>query len=1212
MNHRCHAVPSTVVVAVLGLLLAAQGPGVVREAKAEPAHLPHAVAAVERRAADRSLEALMDEEGLLDYIDGRLLVGFEPGTPASEKALIHERFGGQVIRDIPALGVQVLRFENEEALAMVSVYQDLDQVIFAEPDYIASIQGAPDGPAFQDAAFEPDAILRTPSDPLLSRQWHHDTIESREAWDVASGNGVVVAVIDTGVMCTHADLQGRCVAGYDFVFNDNDPRDDHGHGTHVSGIAAATTDNAVGVAGSGWGAKIMPVKALDSTGNGGHSSIASGITWAVDHGADVINMSLGGFFTSGTLRTAVAYAIDRGVVVVAAAGNEATSNPTYPASYPGVIGVSATTPSDQRASFSNFGIFVDVAAPGTGILSTTADGGYQAWSGTSMAAPVVAGLAALLVGQNPSRTPAQVEAIIEQTADDIGTPGRDDLFGYGRINARRATHNQLGTLTPGPGTGATPSPPPPPTSAPASATPSNDFALQVEELINIERVGAGLPPLHTHAALRVASRRHSNDMLQHGFCGHVGSDGSSAWERQRDAGYFNPYGEIVACGQVSPAAAVTTWMNSPAHRAIILCTPCTEMGAGHAGDGSQNDWTVTFGRRFNPDPTPTLALPSPPTAVATAGPTNTPALPTPTQAAPPDSVTLEIQPRNNRVGWVVSSQPSLNHFDDEDTYTGTWNSKNYHGAAQFDLSAIPVGATLNFARVELTGRSTEFLGTVGTWSVNVLRREIDPNFPNEGYTGIHNAAIDATLLPLLGVQDLSAGVVNAFSFTGAHITLLGDRLGSTRMLSIRTDGPTSGSFSNLFTWDTGYGADSRYAGPKLVVNYSTGPQTPLPTQTATPTALPTDPPTVGPSETPLPTGVPPTATATAPPPRPTATPTATLPPPPTVPPSDNALDIVPACSDVGYARQFESFNHFCDDNLFAGFYQNRAYFGGIQFDLSGIPRTSAIRSARLVLTGQSTRWLASGGNGLWNVKILTGASDAAWRSSSYARLGSAGISSALQPTLRQYDFGIGRENVFEFYPIHLEELAFRVATTGRMSFMVDGPKGGSSNVMDWDSGHGPGVRNPPRLQVVYGPPGSGEPIPTPVPESGEKATEMLRLINQVRVANGLPALQSDDRLIKASVVHNQDMARNAFFDHTGSDGSTPAQRAQRAGLLASAKVGEVIAARNQDPQAVVNAWMTQGWRQTLLDPDYTHVGVHYLSQPSARYLHYWTVTFARP
>lgn len=1209
MNDRSRAVA---VCAAALLALAAGGPAGARFAGGSTDGVPGGAAGrVVAPPSALSPRAHQDEPNP-GYIPGRLLVGFEAGTSREEKALIHERFGAQVIRDITAIGVQVLRFENEDALAMVSAYQALDQVAFAEPDYLVTLLGAPDGPAPDAGALAPDAVLRSPNDPLLSRQWHHDKIESREAWDVASGNNVVVAVVDTGVMCTHPDLQGRCVAGYDFVFNDNDPRDDHGHGTHVSGIAAVATDNGVGIAAVGWGAKVMPIKALDRTGNGGHSAIAAGITWAVDHGADVINLSLGGFFTSGTLRNAVAYAIDRNVVVVAAIGNEASSNPTYPASYPGVIAVAATTPSDQRASFSNFGVHVDIAAPGTGIHSTTPDGGYQAWSGTSMACPVVSGLVALLLGQNPSRTPAQVQSILEQTADDIGAPGRDDLFGHGRINARRAVYHQLGTLTPSGPVGATPTPPAPPTASPATATPSGNYELQIEELINLERAAVGLPPLHTHAALRSASRRHATDMLLNAFCDHVGSDGSSAWERLRDAGYLNPYGEIVACGQVSPAAAVATWMNSPAHRAIILCTPCTEMGAGHAGTGFLNYWTVTFGRRFNPDPTPTLALPAPPTAAATAAPTSTPAPPTPTQIAPPDSVTVIIEPRNNRVGWVVSSQPTLNHFDDEDTYTGTWNGKVYHGAAQFDLAALPPGATLNFARIELTGRSREFLGTVGTWSVNLLRREIDPNFPNEGYTGIHNAAIDATLLPLLGVGDLGAGVVNAFPFGGTPMTLLAERLGSTRLLTIRMDGPTDGAFSNLFTWDTGFGEDTQYPGPRLVVNYSTGPQTPLPTRTATPTAPPTEPPTAGPTETPAPTEVPPTATATAPAPRPTETPTATLPPPPTVQPSDNALDIVPACEDVGYARQFESFNHFCDDNLFAGYYQNRVYFGAIQFDLAGIPRGAAIRSARLVLTGQSTRWLATAGNGLWDVKILTGASDAAWRSASFSRLGSADISSALQPTLRQYDFGIGRENVLEFHPVQLEELAFRVATTGRLSILIDGPNGGTSNVMDWDSGHGPGLRNPPRLRVVYGPPGSGEPVPTEAPETGEKAAELLRRINEVRALHGVPVLQADARLEQASRIHNQDMARNAFFSHTGSDGSTPALRAQRAGFPAAAKVGELIAARNQDPAAVVEAWLTQGWRETLLDPDYTHVGVHFLSQQSARYLHYWTVKLGRP
>ncbi len=1156
------------------------------------------------------------------YVENRLLVGFKAGTSADEKKALHELLGGQVIAEIPHVGVQVLRFRDEDALSVVSAYQARESVAFAEPDYLVSIFGAPDeiqptvggagvrSPGFDDTL----GILKIPNDPYYTQQWHHEQIDSARAWDFSLASGVTVAIVDTGVNCGHSDLSGNCVAGYDFVNNDNDPNDDHGHGTHVAGISAALTDNGIGIAATGWAARVMPMKALDRTGNGSHSAIANSIVWAVDHGADVINMSLGGFFTSSTLSQATVYAINRGVTLVAASGNQNTSNPTYPAAYPNVIGVAATTQADRRASFSNYGSYVDVAAPGVAILSTVRDGGYQAWSGTSMASPVVAGVVALLVGQNPSRSPATIETILEQTADDLGDPGYDHMYGWGRINAGRALQDSPGTTTPGPtptlANTATPTVPRP------SATPSGNFVLQVEELINIERAAVGLFPLHTSLQLRSASSRHSLDMGTVGFCGHDGSDGSTAYERMRDAGYLSPYGETVGCGQTTPAVIVRLWMESPPHRAILLCTLCTEMGAGYANVSTPvwHYWTVGFGRNaVGGVPTPTIAHGATATPTFTASPTSTPAPPTPTQVAPDGSTTIDIPPTNNRIGWVVSSQPSINHFsNEEDTYTGTWNGRTYHGAMQFDLSAIPPGAFVNFARLEMTGRSIEFLGRTGTWSTNILRTDIDSTFEFEGYSGIHNAAIESTLPPLLGVASINTNLRNSFHFGESHRATLDSRRAGSGALSIRLDGPTSGELSNLFTWDTGYGADTIYPGPRLIVNYQMSPISPEPSATPTDVPPPSATPTDGPAAPPTATIDPPTATFTAPvPPPPTATEMATLPPPPTASAPGGAVDILPEKEDVGYVRQFESGNHFGESHVYAGYYQGRVYHGGMQFNLAAIPPGAAIRSARLTLNGQSLIYLSSGGNGLWDTVMLGAAIDHGWRSSSYTSLRAAPISSKLVPTLRQADLGVGRENVFELSPTQLREIEFRALTTGKVSFRMDGPSGGLRNVMDWDSGFGPdaGGRTPPKLTIVYGPPGSGEPLPTLPPEDLDKITDLIAEINLVRELYGVAPLIMDGRLDAAAEIHNRDMARNAFFSHIGSDGSTPAERVSRTGFSASI-VGELLAANNGLPVVVVDAWMRQGQRDTVIDASYTHVGAHYVFEPGAPYNHYWTVKLA--
>ncbi|MCG2767823.1 MAG: S8 family serine peptidase [Anaerolineae bacterium] len=293
-----------------------------------------------------------------------------------------------------------------------------------------------------------------PNDSLFTDQWGlHNTgqeggkedadIDAPEAWGIITGTtGVMVAVIDTGVDYNHEDLDDgrvRTDIDKDYVNNDNDAMDDHSHGTHVAGIIAAETNNGIGVAGIMWQAKILPLKVCSKKGLCQSDHIASAIRYAADQGAQVINMSLGDRKCSQTIADAVNYAhFDKGVVLVAAAGNDGDSLLSYPAKHDAIIAVGATDRNDKRAGFSNYGKELDVVAPGVSIYSTVLNNGYDRMSGTSMASPHVAGVAGLLLSQRPTLTNNQVRDILRQSADDLGKSGFDDLYGYGRVNAYRA------------------------------------------------------------------------------------------------------------------------------------------------------------------------------------------------------------------------------------------------------------------------------------------------------------------------------------------------------------------------------------------------------------------------------------------------------------------------------------------------------------------------------------------------------------------------------------------------------------------------------------------------------------------------------------------------------------------------------------------------------------------------------------------------------
>ncbi|MGZ3418690.1 MAG: S8 family peptidase, partial [Polyangiales bacterium] len=291
-----------------------------------------------------------------------------------------------------------------------------------------------------------------PNDPLYKDQWHLRRVQSESAWGYSCGQGVTVAVIDTGVACYDhgafskgTDLKGtRCDAGYDFVNDRSEAADDHGHGTHVAGTIAQTTNNGAGVAGLAHCARLMPIKVLSKTGSGTVADVASGIRFAADNGAQVINMSLGGRIKSKVLESAVAHAVSKGVIVVAAAGNTSRSV-EWPAAYPGVIAVSATNDKDGLAWFSSRGPEVAIAAPGVDVTQQTIcnqgkDGCeiFGTFSGTSMAAPHVAGAAALIVGEGVT-DPAAVREVLQKAASAPSNGANDpNKFGAGILDAASA------------------------------------------------------------------------------------------------------------------------------------------------------------------------------------------------------------------------------------------------------------------------------------------------------------------------------------------------------------------------------------------------------------------------------------------------------------------------------------------------------------------------------------------------------------------------------------------------------------------------------------------------------------------------------------------------------------------------------------------------------------------------------------------------------
>ncbi|HUS15604.1 MAG TPA: S8 family serine peptidase, partial [Chloroflexia bacterium] len=425
-----------------------------------------------------------------EIVPGEVLVRFRApaGNQAisptqAQAALIAAGIPAAVERLMEIPGGYVLSVPAGQEISATAALSGQPDIVAVDPNRVRHLHARPPG---------------APNDPLYPVQWSYPRVHAPDAWNLAQRGGVVVAVLDTGLDLTHPEFGGRIAPGANFINPGASPQDDHGHGTHVAGIIAAQGNNGIGGAGMAWQARIMPIKVADSSGSVTSERWINGVAYAVQNGANVINMSFGGTAFSSTEQAAVDEAWNRGLVVVASAGNSGDSgNPVeYPASYRNVVSVAAIGSDNARAYYSEYNSAVDVTAPGgnarysndpndrfiisTWPLNITSNylTGYGKVIGTSQAAPLVAGLAALMWSTNAGWTNQAIVARMQSTATDLGPAGRDDQYGFGLINAAAAVGNgPAPPSTPVPPTPVPPTaipptpPPPPPTVAPPTVAP---------------------------------------------------------------------------------------------------------------------------------------------------------------------------------------------------------------------------------------------------------------------------------------------------------------------------------------------------------------------------------------------------------------------------------------------------------------------------------------------------------------------------------------------------------------------------------------------------------------------------------------------------------------------------------------------------------------------------------------------------------------------
>lgn len=385
-----------------------------------------------------------------DYVSGQVLVKFNPTLSSSMVKATIASYGLKQIKRIPRLNIFQLQVPKTMTVKeMVSYLEQNPDVQYAEPNYKAYLAVTPNDTLFkyQYALKNSGQEIGIPGSPQGKSS---ADIKATEGWEETKGNeDVLIAVVDSGVDMEHPDLKDNIYSsGKDFANDDLDATDDNGHGTFVAGIAAAVTNNSEGIAGVAWNCKILPVKVADENGEAFYSWIIEGIIYAVDNDARVINISLGGPFPQEALEEALYYAKKNEVLVVAAAGNDSEAV-LYPAAYDQYcVGVSATDYNDSRASWSNHGPEIDVAAPGVRVISCVPTWywgeeslPYAFGFGTSASAPHVSGMAGLIISIKPWLKPPEIMNVIRYSSDDLNQidyPGKDEYLGYGRVNLETA------------------------------------------------------------------------------------------------------------------------------------------------------------------------------------------------------------------------------------------------------------------------------------------------------------------------------------------------------------------------------------------------------------------------------------------------------------------------------------------------------------------------------------------------------------------------------------------------------------------------------------------------------------------------------------------------------------------------------------------------------------------------------------------------------